>query len=117
MSQLTWLERFSQLPEWKWVDTLNIRASFWYNPSNDYSMRLTDPGFKFLSHTLGVSSYPFKLSKILLSKQLLQLEKCIQFPYYIQHAKKLVVFDENTIIMLQMYGNLENFLNNTEQHG
>lgn len=48
---------------------------------------------------------------------LVQLERQIHNPYYIQNLKTIIVFDEVTAIMLQLHNSdLETYLNNLEQN-
>jgi hypothetical protein len=95
----------------------DARLSIFFNPSNHLSMRLTKPGYKFLSEKLKLSNYKFTLPKSITPKVLLLLERHIHYPYYIAHIKNVVIFDEVTAIMLQLHGNdLETYLTNLEAH-
>lgn len=80
-------------------------------------MRLTRAGFKYLKQHLDVAEYQFELAEKISPKVLLQLERQIHYPYFILSLKKIIVFDEQTAIMLQLHGSdLETYLNNLEQH-
>jgi hypothetical protein len=51
-------------------------------------------------------------------RQLLQLERLFQAPYYIQTVTRLVVYGESDYVMLQLHaGDLPLYLNNMESHG
>lgn len=80
-------------------------------------MRLTRAGFKYLKQYLGITDYAFELPDRITPRMLLQLERYIHYPYFILNLKKIMVFDEQTAIMLQLHGSdLETYLNNLEQH-
>ena len=80
-------------------------------------MRLTSDGYGFFTKHLNLTVYKFKLSVALTPKQLLQLERFIDYPYYVSNLKMIMIFDEQTAIMLQLHGNdLTTYLNNLEQH-
>ena len=119
LSQEGWIAQFDQ----EHIKSLFLdsdqdpRASIFQNPVNHNSMRLTSAGFFYFKNVLHLASHRFKLQKKLTPKTLLQLEKFIQYPYYILNSTNLVVFDETTAIMLQLHdSNLEIYLNNLEEH-
>jgi hypothetical protein len=95
----------------------NPRQAMWFNPTNDRSMRLTKAGYTHLTLNIQLTRYEFKLPEKIKPKVLLQLERYIAFPYYIQSLSRISVFDEETAIMLQLHGSdLETYLNNLEKH-
>jgi hypothetical protein len=56
-----------------------------------------------------------KLSHKIGSKHLLQLERLLQEPYYIQNSTHLVVSSETDAVMLQLHaGNLSQYLDNLQ---
>jgi hypothetical protein len=125
LDQSAWIELFNQqlgnrIPigfsegqEWK----NNPRQIIFFNPVNHNSMRLTRAGFKYLKQYLDITYYEFRLKEKITPKILLHLERYIEYPYFILSLSKIIVFDEQTAIMLQLHdGDLETYLNNLEQH-
>jgi len=119
LSQEEWLSRFDP----RHINNLftdhgqDVRSTIFHNPVNHWSMRLTQAGFYYLKNVLEIESYEFKLSKKITPLALVQLEKYIQYPYFIHNLKKIHVFDESTAIMLSLHGNdLETYLSNLENH-
>jgi len=95
----------------------DIRASIFFNPINHGSMRLTSAGFYYFKNVLDIESYEFRLTKKITPKVLLQLEKFLQYPYFVANLTKVFVFDEMTAIMLNLHcSNLENYLSDLENH-
>jgi hypothetical protein len=93
------------------------RLVIFLNPINSSSMRLSKIGYTYLKNYVKLVCYEFNLKNKIKPKTLLQLEKFIQYPYYVFNHNKIVVFDEQTAIMLQLHNNdLETFLNNLEEH-
>lgn len=89
-------------------------TSWWRNPMNSSSLRMTYPGYKFFSKILGIKTYPIELSEPLKSKHLLQLERLFSEPYYI-NQESIIVFGEGDAIMLQLHaGNLPQYLENLQ---
>jgi len=73
------------------------------------------PGYRFLSTKL--KSYQFELKSRILPKTLLQLERYIEYPYYIKNLTTIAVFDEETALMLALNANnLQKYLDDLESH-
>ena len=80
-------------------------------------MRLTNHGYMLFKSNLKILDYNIKLTQMIMPKQLLQLERHISYPYYVQNLSNLIVFDELTAVMLQLHnGNLNTYLDNLEAH-
>lgn len=80
-------------------------------------MRLTKYGLSYFQQHLKLTSYTFDIIEKISPKVLLQLERYIHYPYFILNLKKIMVFDEQTAIMLQLHNSdLETYLDNLEQH-
>lgn len=123
LDQDGWVEVFKEnsqeLASNRWNPFLekNPRALIFFNPTNHRSMRLTKAGFLLLQKQIKLTYYEFVLVDKIKPKVLLQLERHIQYPYFIHSLSKIMVLDETTAIMLQLHGNdLETYLNNLEQH-
>ena len=95
----------------------DARQYIFHNPINPQSLRLTSAGYYYFKNVLEVIIYDFDLRRPLTPKMLLQLEKYMQYPYFVFNKKKVIAFDEATAIMLELHGgDLETYLNNLEQH-
>ena len=87
----------------------------WFNPIDNQSLRLNMVGYKFLLEKVKIAGYDYKLSSPLSSKNLLQLERYFQGPYFLLQNKKIIVFDEAEASMLSlMDGDLRTYLENLE---
>ena len=80
-------------------------------------MRLTKAGWIYLSKNLKLTSYEFDLPKTIVARVLLRLERHIHYPYYIDSTKSIVVFDEETAVMLTLHNsNLAKYLDDLDRH-
>lgn len=80
-------------------------------------MRLTKSGFQYLTSKIELTKYEFTLPEKIKPKVLLQLERFIKFPYYVETLTRIYVFDEETAIMLQLHNSdLETYLNNLQKY-
>jgi len=98
------------------VQQLSIwQQRIWFNPTDNQSLRLNMVGYKFILENVKVTGYDYKLSSPLSSKNLLQLERYFQGPYFLLQNKKIIVFDEAEASMLSlMDGDLRTYLENLE---
>ena len=92
--------------------------SWWFNLRRNGGMRLTSTGYQTLSEDLDLEHYSYNIDDPhTFNKQLiLKLDRKMQMPYYI-HAvkgipKKIVFFGSKEAVMVNLYGNLEQFLDN-----
>ncbi len=119
MTQLEWTRRLLNVSPHVNDDrtaAAHYRINWWYNPTNKNSMRLTREGFQFASFTVKIQHYSHTLGEEILPKTLLQLEKSLQYPYYIKTLKELIVFDEATSFTLILYNNnLQQYLDNIQK--
>lgn len=97
---------------------LDTPASWWYNPINANSLRLTKPAFIILEKQSNIPKWQCKLLHTILPKTLIQLEKQFTNPYYIQNMETIWVFDERDFIMISLHSNnLQQYLDNRENFG
>jgi len=88
-------------------------ASWWFNPLNPDSLRLTRPAFNMLSKNKDIKSWQFKLPTPLVTRAYIQLEKHFTSPYFIPTHTSIYVFGEQDSIMLALHGsNLQQYLDN-----
>lgn len=96
----------------------HLRKSWWFNPLNTSSMRLTKEGAGYATAHAKIHYYKHDLERIILPKTLLQLEKILDYPYYIPKIKTIIVFDERTSMTLTLYNNdLQTYLDNVQKLG
>ena len=118
-TQIEWTRVFLQQKHLaKEVDQKLIdyyRAVFWFNPTNERSMRLTYSGIDSLLE-FNIQHYSHKLEQAILPKTLVQLEKIFTEPYYIDGLNCIKTFDEATSLTLILYNNnLQSYLDNSQK--
>jgi hypothetical protein len=92
---------------------LDNPASWWFNPVNPNSLRLTRPAFTMLNKNPEVKNWHFKLPTPLVTRAYIQLEKHFTSPYFISSNTGIYVFSEQDSIMLALHGsNLQQYLDN-----
>jgi len=115
--QLEWIAKFCELDPDGIAGRATARGVLWYNPTNIRSMRLTKTGWLYLCNQLKFTSYEFELPKTIVARVLLRLERHIHYPYYIDSIKSIVVFDEETAVMLTLHNsNLAKYLDDLDNH-
>lgn len=94
-----------------------IRQRWWVNPTNRKSLRLSKEGYRRISQLKEITGYTHRLSKKVLPKTFLQLERSFDYPYFIQNLSTLILFDQKNSIMLTLYDNdLQSYLDNVEKY-
>jgi len=83
-------------------------------------MRLTALGHQTFTEDLDLEHYAYPIDDPLLFNQrtILKLDRKMQMPYYINIVKKIpkriVFFGSKEAVMVNLYGNLQQFLDNYE---
>ena len=81
-------------------------------------MRLTGPGYTVFTQDLDLTCYEFAISDPQQFNQhvILDLDRKMQMPYYISATKgipkKIVFFGSREAVIINLYGNLQQFLDN-----
>ena len=94
--------------------------TWWVNPRNRGGMRLTGIGYRTFTEDLDLEHYAYPIDDLLLFNQrtILKLDRKMQMPYYIDVVKKIpkriVFFGSKEAVMVNLYGNLQQFLDNYE---
>jgi hypothetical protein len=111
-------ELIALLPDQQRVNLESALPSWWFNLRRNGGMRLTSTGYQTLAEDLELEHYSYNIDDPhTFNKQLiLKLDRKMQMPYYI-HAvkgipKKIVFFGGKEAVMVNLYGNLEQFLDN-----
>jgi hypothetical protein len=91
---------------------------WWYNIRSHGGMRLTSIGYDKMVNQLDIEHYSYAIADPLIFNKslMLKLDRKMQMPYYI-HAvkgipKSVVFFGSREAVMINLYGNLEQFLDN-----
>ena len=81
-------------------------------------MRLTGPGFLAFVKDFNLEHYEYSIDDPMIFNQhmILDLDRKMQMPYYISAIKgipkKIVFFGSREAVMVNLYGNLQQFLDN-----
>jgi hypothetical protein len=93
-------------------------VAWWFNIRHRGGMRLTGIGYRTFTEDLNLEHYSYPIDDPLLFNQrtILKLDRKMQMPYYI-HAvkgipKRIVFFGSQEAVMINLYGNLQQFLDN-----
>jgi hypothetical protein len=93
-------------------------STWWFNIRKNGGMRLTAVGHDILVKKLQLENYTYSIPDPLIftKKLILKLDRKMQMPYYISATKgipkKVILFGSREAIMINLYGNLEQFLDN-----
>ena len=92
--------------------------TWWFNIRKTGGLRLTGPGYHAFTEQLDLARYEWAITDphAFNKHTILALDKKMQMPYYI-HAvkgipKKVILFGSQEAVMVNLYGNLEQFLDN-----
>lgn len=89
-------------------------SSWWYNPTNHASLRLTHKAY--LTIRKHIKFYKFELPDAIKPRAFLQLERYFAEPYYVQNHKTIHITSERDSIMLSLHANnLQQYLDNQDQ--
>ena len=91
-------------------------ASWWHNPMNPDSLRLTKPAFSMLQQNKEIQNWKFTCKEAIIPRTMLQLEKYFKSPYFIHNLKIIHVFDDREAMMIALHdNNLRQYLDNQDQ--
>lgn len=111
-------ELVKQLPESCAVTAETAKNTWWFNLRKNGGMRLTSTGFQTLAKDLELEHYEYSIDDPMVFNQqiILKLDRKMQMPYYIHAVKgvprKIVFFGSREAVMVNLYGNLQQFLDN-----
>jgi hypothetical protein len=113
-------ELIALLPDNQQISVASALPAWWFNIRRNGGMRLTGIGYQVFVDQLELEHYSYSIDNPLLFNQttMLKLDRKMQMPYYI-HAvkgvpKKIVFFGSKEAVMVNLYGNLQQFLDNYE---
>jgi len=105
-----------------WIDLFTAGVTldpprWWFNPINPASLRLTREALAWINKHTKIQAHRVKLQRGLGGRQFLQLERLLTSPYVIDTYNAIIIFDETTLIMLQLHaGDLNTYLQNLEDN-
>ena len=111
-------ELIGLLPDEQRISTESAMPAWWFNLRRNGGMRLTGLGYQVFTDDLELEHYSFPIDNPLLFNQqtILKLDRKMQMPYYISAVKgipkKIVFFGSKEAVMVNLYGNLQQFLDN-----
>ena len=86
---------------------------FWFNPLNRTSLRLTEFGHRIAAGLARLDNFRVDLDSKIKPKHFLLFEKACVSPYYVKKLDQLVVFDQETAVMIQLHaGNFDAYFKN-----
>ena len=111
-------ELVALLPTAKAMTVDKAMSTWWFNLRKNGGLRLTGPGYVAFVADLDLEHYEYAIADPMQFNQqtILKLDRKMQMPYYV-HAvkgvpKKIVFFGSREAVMVNLYGNLEQFLDN-----
>jgi hypothetical protein len=113
-------ELIALLPEKQRISTASALPGWWHNLRRTGGMRLTQLGYQIFVEQLELEHYTYAIDNPLLFNQhtILKLDRKMQMPYYIETKKgvpkQIVFFGSQEAVMVNLYGNLQQFLDNYE---
>lgn len=96
---------------------LDNPATWWQNPTNHSSLRLTKVAYKMLVDAKA-PNYKFTITEKYKPRTFVQLERHFTVPYYLLNAQKIVLFGEESkeTMMIALHGNnLQQYLDNLDK--
>lgn len=111
--QMFWQEKFCT-SDWLTNVISKARSTWWYNPTNPKSLRLTKSVFNAIIQHKSINLYKFELPDAILPKTLVQLERVFTEPYYIFNIRTIYVHSDKDAMMLSLHANnLQQYLDNS----
>jgi hypothetical protein len=106
------------LPSERGMSVDSAVPAWWFNLRRTGGMRLTRLGFQTFVEDLELEHYAYPIDDPVLFNQqtILTLDRKMQMPYYIDAVKgipkQIVFFGNREAVMINLYGNLQQFLDN-----
>ena len=113
-------ELLALLPDERRITVDQALPLWWFNLRRNGGMRLTATGYTAFVRELELEHYEYAIDNPMLFNQqtILDLDRKMQMPYYISATKgvpkKIVFFGSREAVMVNLYGNLKQFLDNYE---
>lgn len=111
-------ELIKLLPDEQRISVESAIPAWWFNLRKNGGMRLTKTGHDVFVKNLELENYGYNIDDPMQFNQtvILDLDRKMQMPYYIHAVKgvprKIVFFGSREAVMVNLYGNLQQFLDN-----
>ena len=111
-------ELVKQLDPDSGITVKQAMSTWWFNRRKNGGMRLTGPAYTVFTEQLELARYEFAITDPHQFNQhlILDLDRKMQMPYYISASKgipkKIVFFGSQEAVMINLYGNLQQFHDN-----
>jgi hypothetical protein len=111
-------ELIALLPDEQQISVELAIPTWWFNIRRNGGMRLTSIGYHTFVDDLELEHYSYTIDNPLVFTQhtILKLDRKMQMPYYISAVKgipkKIIFFGSKEAVMINLYGNLQQFLDN-----
>ena len=111
-------ELLKLLPEAQRITLTQAIPAWWYNIRKTGGMRLTGIGYQTFVEELELEHYTYTIkdSVRFTHQNVLALDRKMQMPYYIytvkQVPKQIILFGSKEAVMINLYSNLQQFLDN-----
>lgn len=107
----------SSLPQGEAIPVEQALSQWWYNIRSSGGMRLTAEGHRVLGTLLDVEHYTVTIDPKKFSRRLLlDLDRKLKYPYYIQTkkglAQALILYGSQEAVLASLYGDLDRFIRN-----
>jgi len=103
------------LPDQECISLEQALVSWYHNIRESGGLRLTAEGYRVIGQVLSINHWRFPIAnpKSVNKKILLEMDRKIQFPYYIEKRNVGVIFfSSREAMMVTMYGDLRKWLEN-----
>jgi hypothetical protein len=106
------------LPENGRISLESAVPIWWYNLRKTGGLRLTANGYRTFVEELELENYEYPIDnpKLFNQQTILDLDRKMQMPYYIHVVKgvpkKIVFFGSREAVVINLYSNLQQFLDN-----
>lgn len=107
----------SLLPDQERISLERASRTWYYNLNANRGLRLTQEGWRIMSDVLELENwcYPVAEPKTITKRILLDMDRKIQYPYFLTKGfKGVIFFSSREAMMATMYGDLRRWL---ENHG
>ena len=114
-NQRAYTESILQAAERDTSEYIRYVKIWWWNHTDPYSLRLSQPGLKFIKKFTKIPTYEVNLPGPLLNRTLLQMSRLLTCPYYINKHTQITLLGEQETVMLRLHAdNLQQYLDNLQ---
>lgn len=115
-AQSIWQQKITDVVKIDTEVAYQTKYIIWFNPLNSNSLRLTKEGYQYFTNRANYKFYTHILKNMLLPVHLIQMEKYITCPYFVNSLTKVSVFDQQLSMVITLYNDdLQQYLAACEQ--